>query len=1068
MPSHITILSVQSPPQRKTFFLDANGALKKRKPSFPLYFTKQEREVEGLDALFRVIKAEAEGGCSVILRGQYLPDTEIDVLEANRRKKVADLGENVPESLEKAFVEKRADGNRYYLRRKSLITDAPCPWVCFDFDDFRPVGVAEARFDVANPRPWVDAAIEQELGADFVGVDYVLQLSSSAGLPGSKDIRCHVWFWLDRPMDGHDWMAWFAARSEALGRAPKIDKGMFQASRVHYIAPPAFVKGAFDPVIDAFAERITLQAGVLSDVVQIKDWSGIVAAAEEARAKAASRKVDVLDGDDAEAAREAWERPGVVGAFNRVYPMSAVINTFLSPYYKIDSEDGRVTWLRSPSGSVGSCRIVAGNTRMFNTSSSDPLEGYVGSAFDHIEALLFDGDYHEAARWALEQPGVQEEMDKALNSEFDEWVEPPKVAEIELPVEGDEAVVKKVTTAEDVAAEYPMPSRINGKEVGYKSEDGDWWFGLYEDDEDDEDEGGVGKKGKKKKKGGGKKGGFRRLWSPIAVKEYLTDFASGEVTVVIKMMGPKGFAEEIAFSRSEIGNRAGVEKTLLARMWRAGEQERRAFFEWLSNTGGEPTLAIGRGWHDLNDGTKVFGCPSGDVVGAPEDALIRVQPDLTMRPIAARAGSLEAWREALDAHLGDKDRRAWALGVAAGVAGVLVPTLSQFACPSLFFAGEARTGKTTSCRIAVSFWAHPEPNEKWRSEERLFRSFNATINAAERLASNATGTVFCMDEGGSRDKAAKEDFQSFVYKITNGEGKSRERADGKGSREALSWSGFGVFSSEKTPASEFATATRGGTMSKGIDARMLTVPVLAHPGVMGPDGVWISGDNYTKAKGKEIGAALNANYGWAGPLFVERLLASGISEQELVRRCDALQNSLEGAPGGVALTARETLGILLLCGELLHEFGIVGTTTREAIDWAVRDFWKTYIDGQGRSVDDEICATIDEWFVANRLSLVWRESGGERPSFGETKGWLDNTNKEGEHTLYLQAKRVLEIVPNYEPSRVGRALKEKGRLIFSKNKNIILAPAWMGVGRSAWVYAIKVEGSVEENTPDIF
>jgi len=1058
MTSNITILSVESPPQRKTFFLDANGVLKKRKPDFPLYSTKREREVSCLGGLFNIIKTEAESGCAVILRGQYLPDAEIDALEANRRKKVAELGEKTPDSIKKAFVEKRLDNNRYYLRRNSLIVDAPCPWVCFDFDDFRPAGVTEARFDVANPRSWVDAAIEQELGPDFVGVDYILQLSSSAGLPKSKDIRCHVWFWLDRGLDGFDWKAWYAARTEVLGRPPKIDKGMFQASRVHYIAPPLFTRGAFDPVLDCFAERITYCEGIFSDRVTFSDWSGIVTTAEEARAKAASRKVDVLDGDDAEAAREAWERPGVVGAFNRAYPMSAVINTFLSPYYKIDSEDGRVTWLRSPSGSVGSCRIVAGNTRMFNTSSSDPLEGYVGSAFDHIEALLFDGDYHEAARWALEQPGVQEEMDKALNSEFDEWVEPPKVAEIELPVEGDEAVVKKVTTAEDVAAEYPMPSRINGKEVGYKSEDGDWWFGLYEDDEDDEDEGGVGKKGKKKKKGGGKKGGFRRLWSPITVIGYMCDNRSDDLTVEIKVMGPNGQPQHLSWQRGMLSRRKEVEQQLLNKGWRAKPREMAHFLDYLQDDGGEPIRTVGRGWETVPGG-RVFTAPTGEVLGAPEGAAIRLKPGLGMRPEVVTKGTLEGWKEALETHLAGEMVSLWALGVAAGFCGPLVQ-VSDFATPALWISGASRSGKSLSLRLAVSAWANPftdtDDKSRFKDQECLFRTMNATSNSLEIVSALANGTVLALDESGSKSEKEQKDLATFIYNLVSGKGKERMTQDASALRASFTWEAFAICTAEHSPQ-HIVRAAKGAPLPQGTLSRMLPIHI--------PE---LKNESETAARGRAFHDALKEHHGLAGVAFVRSLVEKGYTKKHLLDRHHAVRKellSLVPRETAVISTAVGTFALLRLAGDLAREFDIIGPVAHAAIVDGVAERWHIFNQGEaGKTLGEDAIERIDEWVAAHWANFVKRGEE-ERVGYAGAQGWAEK--QEGDTwVVYLSAEKLVEASGGaHEAKRLGNMLRAAGRIAKKDNGRAGCKVGW-AAGRPR-AYAITIEAPDEGSSTEV-
>ena len=240
-------------PQRKTFTMGwASKPVQKAAKANTYWISDVVSGVDSLESLSAAIKGRLKhpkGERFAVMRGVWHPLAEMCALEEQRKAHITEMGKQgkpVPASQMVPFVRK-GEKHPHFLRRKGIVQDLPINWVCFDFDGLQIEGMGD--FDVANPVPWAQKAIGMELGPDFACADYVLQLSSSAGLkPG---ISAHCWFWLEKPMDGAAWRAWYARRTRELGRKPRIDKTLFERERIHYIATPKFDGGTIDPVAEA-------------------------------------------------------------------------------------------------------------------------------------------------------------------------------------------------------------------------------------------------------------------------------------------------------------------------------------------------------------------------------------------------------------------------------------------------------------------------------------------------------------------------------------------------------------------------------------------------------------------------------------------------------------------------------------------------------------------------------------------------------------------------------------------------------------------------------------------------
>lgn len=1047
MTDQYTLLFSPDHKQRKVFSIGGDGEIQKTKIHFPRYFRHKIGHVDSLRDLYTKITTEIAKPYApsiALMRGAFVGGEALENAEKRRIEAVEQIearGGIVSESLEYPFY-KREDGKLFTRRLNHLVQDQPRHWVVFDLDDFRPEGVSEARFDVGNPREWVDAAISQELGDDFVAVDYILQLSSSAGLPKKKNISAHVWFWMAQGMDSAAWKAWLASRTAVLGRKPKVDAGLFQPARVIYIAPPKFIKGAVDPVEAVNGSRWTYVEGDFGSEVHLSegviDWEAV----DNARFAAEMRGNALVVGDDADAAREAWERPGVVGAWNRAFSMSETIRRFLAQEYRVDDEHGRVTWLRSPSGAVGSCKIVSGNTRMFSTSAGDPMEGYVGSAFDHIEKILFDGDYAACCDWALKIPEVRLELEREASSVFDDGlvggsdglgVKPIEVGEIEVSEGVVEPAPARVVTAETIAAEYPMPEGAIGPGQEYRFINHQWWFGVTDPQDDDEEDMGKKGKGKKKKRGGG----FVRLWAPITRLGEYTDMQTGEVVVRMKFQkidrdSPSGFIPvEIDLPREDIRRAVDI---LFKHGWNfesstSRDQNGAPLIKYLT-LGAPNTQQFYRlprsGWVENK---PIFACPGGEVIGCP-DGRYALSESATLAK--GSEGTLEGWRETVRGYFGQGVPH-WPLGVAMGLVGPLLAM--QGLAGGIVLAGTTSRGKTTAGQIAASVWGAPR-----EGAGGTMNTLNATDVALEALAEKGAGTFIGFDEVHTLPPHARKGFAEMLYSIASGKGKSRGGVDGGlSNRPVKEFRGL-YFVSMEDDLPKYIQKQTGQPAPLGLSVRFPSVNTNDQNG------------DVDKKYLAEQAERLSRNCGLAGPEFIRHFIEAGYARDrrsEISERFHNVVGELTGGASGAQGRTATVFGWMHVAAELAVEFGIVpkdmGDEILEAVAWA----WGRVAGEEGFSSPEAVATQ----HLRNYCMIHW--GGGIIPvgsdaGYAGARGWFD------EEAIYFLPDQFAEAVgANIDPESVARSLRARGLLYTNDPKRLKVRAAPMGAQRGYKIYRLS-------------
>ena len=436
------------------------------------------------------------------------------------------------------------------------------------------------------------------------------------------------------------------------------------------------------------------------------------------------------------------------------------------------------------------------------------------------------------------------------------------------------------------------------------------------------------------------------------------------------------------------------------------------------------TAATATGWHD----DQLFIMPGQNI--GQGDAILQTEAhdlgDFT------KAGDLDGWRQQLARYCDGNPLLI--LGVCAALAGpLLYPTRQQSGGVNLW--GKSSTGKSSIEQAAASVWGHGE---------HFLRTWNATGNGLEGIATQRNDALLVLDELGEADPAKVGDI---VYALANGTGRARANRAG-GARTANRWRVSVLSSGELTLTAKIAEA--GKRIKAGQEVRLLDVSAARAFGCWDrlhglPDGAALS---------KIIKRASVTHYGHAGPEFVRQLLAGegleGLPEAlELLRAEYPARNGLEGR-------AADRFALLALAGELAIGFGLLPL----APDSARLAMLALFADWQGeRSADSSEDAAIKAQlveFVTRHGEAHFSELGVPTDKVRDRAGWW---RQEGEARVWLfTAEGLRRAVPGFEQRTVLDVLDAAG-WIAERDKSGKRSKRVKSEGRALWLYHLRpVEG----------
>ncbi|MDE2370274.1 MAG: AAA family ATPase [Burkholderiales bacterium] len=291
-------------------------------------FTVRSVEFDGIEGLASALEAVSKDPRSCVIRGQLRDDAT-----------------------------PREDGT--YERNLETFTERARKWVCFDIDNWvDPTG----GDPVTQPEIVIDRFVSSCLPVEFRGVSYWWQLSSSAGKPGSANVlKAHIWFVLDRPVTGDELDAWARALNLI------VDVTTFRTVQVHFVAAPVF-DGVEDPV--------PVRSGIWLSPAEIDEVAIVLPDVSQLPTRQRPGRHDLVD---------PTLKPGLIGAFCRLYPPAILVDSGLVPGYEFEGDsDVRLTWTTSASGAAGGACITDDGHRIFNAHNDDPAKGRAVSSWDFM------------------------------------------------------------------------------------------------------------------------------------------------------------------------------------------------------------------------------------------------------------------------------------------------------------------------------------------------------------------------------------------------------------------------------------------------------------------------------------------------------------------------------------------------------------------------------------------------------------------------------------------------------------------------------------------------------------
>lgn len=196
--------------------------------------------------------------------------------------------------------------------------------------------------------------------------------------------------------------------------------------------------------------------------------------------------------------------------------------------------------------------------------------------------------------------------------------------------------------------------------------------------------------------------------------------------------------------------------------------------------------------------------------------------------------------------------------------------------------GISGNGKTVTLMIAMSIWGNPGIGH-------LVKNLNSTSVGFERLSTFLYNIPFAGDEL-QAIKNKDSDFSKLIYKLIQGEGKSRGTVDG-GIAEQSKWKCAFITTGEEPISSTIA--------KEGVKNRTIEIE---------ENGALIK-------NGKETVNILLNNYGFAGKSFIENLP----NTEELLKRHTEIFNELNAINKGTSKQTN-TLAAIALADEISSKY----------------------------------------------------------------------------------------------------------------------------------------------------
>ncbi len=214
------------------------------------------------------------------------------------------------------------------------------------------------------------------------------------------------------------------------------------------------------------------------------------------------------------------------------------------------------------------------------------------------------------------------------------------------------------------------------------------------------------------------------------------------------------------------------------------------------------------GWTDARD---AFIAPTGESIKKDDDPRLYVL-EKAMRVSGKTCGTVVEYAGAMNTAIRGKNAKLFLPGALLGAVGNLADFINTEHAVIIANEGKKNSGKTTSLKAGVSFFAVA-------SVEGLMFSANGTETAFEAMAMKASGAAMAPDDSGASKRTA-DDEQRQIYQYANRMGRGRGTTTG-GLQELNSWNGAMGISTERGLLTRLQA--EGADTKSGVQSRVFTV-----------------------------------------------------------------------------------------------------------------------------------------------------------------------------------------------------------------------------------------------------
>lgn len=262
---------------------------------------------------------------------------------------------------------------------------------------------------------------------------------------------------------------------------------------------------------------------------------------------------------------------------------------------------------------------------------------------------------------------------------------------------------------------------------------------------------------------------------------------------------------------------------------------------------------------------------------------------------------------------------------------------------------DSGTGKTVALMLAASVWGNPALGS-------YIQTFNATQVGQEKTAAFLNHLPYCMDELQlTKDSRGKTNFD--VYQLAQGVGRTRGKRNG-GVELTPTWSCCFLTTGE--------SPLTGASSGAGAVNRVIDIECSANSKVI--------------EDGQKISGSLKRNYGFAGPIFVEKLYRSE-QVQETVR--DLYQQNYRELMQGDSTEKQAMAAAAIITADQMATAWIF----KDGMELTVKDIREFLASREAVSAGKRAYDWLCDWVASNVNHFL---SDDPPPSGGELYGALEN------------------------------------------------------------------------------